>query len=320
MLACADRPVGDDGDVETETVGNGDGDPSGDGDGDPSGDGDGDPSGDGDGDPSGDGDGDGDPSGDGDGDPSGDGDGDPLCEDQWFACPDETCAWEYTDEPCCGHGGDCAPGCEPQDAVETDPETCTEAGEFAWTGKVCERVCDCDGADCDALYSTVLDCLEAHDQSCGNFDFSDCPFDATFGPTSVSGTTPFGPITYTAGAFGRSYGRGGGAGGLVLRLGVSEVELGNYIANLWTANQFYDALLLVDSGLVEPGVHEAWIYVPGEWDVMGLGTVTITAAQTEGDIHAEHTLEAMIEVSSPGWNLSGPIAIHGCDRLDTYAP
>jgi glucose/arabinose dehydrogenase len=56
--ACNDDAPG--GEAATETVGDGDGDPTGDGDGDPSGDGDGDPTGDGDGDPTGDGDGDGD--------------------------------------------------------------------------------------------------------------------------------------------------------------------------------------------------------------------------------------------------------------------
>ena len=86
VLACADDETRTDVAEETasETLGDGDGDPTGDGDGDgdPTGDGDGDGDhtgdGDGDGDPTGDGDGDGDPTGDGDGDgdPTGDGDGD----------------------------------------------------------------------------------------------------------------------------------------------------------------------------------------------------------------------------------------------------
>jgi hypothetical protein len=85
LVACGDDGSADATSGNTETAGDGDGDPTtGDGDGDPTtGDGDGDPTtGDGDGDPTtGDGDGDGDPTtgdGDGDGDPTtGDGDGDP---------------------------------------------------------------------------------------------------------------------------------------------------------------------------------------------------------------------------------------------------
>jgi hypothetical protein len=123
-----------DGDGDGEP-GDGDGDP-GDGDGDP-GDGDGDP-GDGDGDP---GDGDGDP-GDGDGDP-GDGDGDPGDGD-----------------------GDPGDECAPFDAMGVGP--CEAFFGYSWNGVDCVGLsgCNCEGTDCDNLYETPEQCLNAHAQ-CG---------------------------------------------------------------------------------------------------------------------------------------------------------
>ena len=53
---------------------------------------------------------------------------------------------------------------------------------------------------------------------------------------------------------------------------------------------------------------------------LATGTLTVTTLDTAAQDPADHVLEAALEVDANGWMLAGPLAIHGCERLDLVAP
>jgi hypothetical protein len=302
VLSCGCGPgrLGDGGEASggSETTSTGDGDP---GDGDP-----------------GDGDGDGE-SGDGDGDGGpGDGDGDTgsACSQGELACPDGSCQPQSGDPyPCCGYGGACADGCEPQLASSTEDQ-CAEP-LYAWDGMFCEAICACEGPDCDALYASPAACFEAHEPDCGVIGLSTCPFETPLGPTLLGGTTSYGPRSYEYGAFGPIYGEGSPVFNIVLA--TDALALGNHLWNSWSPPQSTEVLTIWGGGTT-PGEYQAWAEVPIPFSEGPLGTLTIAAVDFEGLEYPDYGLWGSFDVSEGEWELHGDFAIPGCQKLEMHLP
>ena len=96
---------------------------------------------------------------------TGDDDDDATADDDDVTEGDDDDATPADDDDSAGDDDDSADPCAPQDAAE-GPDTCDGGGTgYRWTGADCVYqgdLCNCIGEDCDNLFDTQQECLEAY--------------------------------------------------------------------------------------------------------------------------------------------------------------
>ncbi|MFV8752783.1 hypothetical protein ACNOYE_19740 [Nannocystaceae bacterium ST9] len=194
---------------------------------------------------------------------------------------------------------------------------CPGAPEYAWTGQACEEVCPCQGSDCGSIYASPIACLEAHDGTCGSFDFSACPFDEPVAAISITGDLPGETVDLQAGTFGLFYGKGGG-NQMMLHFAADELTLANHIANPWL-DAYLSGVLQV---WAEPtlGAQEVTVTWGLPFETMALGTLTILDLDVMSPDSLAYFVTGTLEVHVDGWDLSGSFGLRHCYLLNQYAP
>jgi hypothetical protein len=238
------------------------------------------------------------------------------CAPELIECPDGACVPTFPDYGCCSHGGECWPGCEPQDA-DKGMGACPGDPEYAWNGEACKEVCPCQGSDCADVFTSPVACIEAHAIGCvGGMDFSQCPFDEPVMAISITGAVPGESVDLQAGAFGIAYGKGGGSD-LMLRFAADELTLANHIAHLWS-DPYLEGVLQV---WAQPtlGVQQVSVFWGPAFNAETTGTLTILDLDIDIDSQ-NYFVTGTLEVTMGEWDLAGSFGIRHCYPLDTIAP
>ena len=240
------------------------------------------------------------------------------CPEGMKPCPDGVCVsdFHFWDNACCAHGGECQPGCEPQDAVEV-PGECPDGIRYAWDGEACHPICACEGSDCDALYDDLPACLMPHDELCGYYDLSDCFVDPQAMAVAISGKAGGVDVSYTLGVYGEWCDESG-IPASVLRFAPDEYNLFNSITAYWWKQDSWSHL---NVGVVpfELGPHEKTVRLYGFGEVVeALGTLSVEAFDHGDELELRElvgTLE-VVDVDA-GWSLSGSFTIGYCGLMDS---
>ncbi len=243
------------------------------------------------------------------------------CEAEHVLCPDGVCDYWGILHACCDHGGECGRGCEPQQVTQGQGPCVTPV--YAWDGNQCDELCPCEGSDCGATWSTPKQCLDAHhydiDSGCGDYSFEACPFDdEQLAPTTITGSSPEGPVDLAAGTFGYGYWLQFVDDDLQLHLASTELQLANHLLLPW-AEEASDAGIVYVEALAQVGSQVARVHFADDWENFGIGTLTITTLDLgdplDPDMPGDDLLIATLEVDDGAWQLSGELTLHDCSRL-----